>query len=206
MAAGCYHADLPKATRSSTHEDWLAGRIQVVVATVAFGSRSLVPASVSSPTRIWPVSGMGIDKPDVRWVAHACIAKSIENYYQVVSSPCHYAMPCELGGWQESGRAGRDGAEAWCVLYFRLADLFRLSTMVVTEKTGLAKLYPMAAYALGTACRRTLLAGHFEEPWESDWCQVHRHIGLAECLVSLSLGFSACATTAQRVTRWRRRM
>ena len=108
--------------------------LQVIVATIAFG--------------------MGIDKPDVRFVIHHSLSKSMENYYQ------------------ESGRGGRDGAPADCVLFFRAADVFRQSTMVFTEHTGLQNLYTMIRYCLNvTNCRRSLIARSFGEKWCETDCQ-----------------------------------
>ena len=83
-------------------------RRQVVVATTAFG--------------------MGIDKPDVRFVIHFSVSKSMENLYQ------------------ESGRAGRDDQKSHCIVFYRLADIFRQSSMVFTEQTGLDNLYGIMAY------------------------------------------------------------
>jgi len=96
---------------------------------------------------------MGIDKPDVRFVIHHSLSKSIENYYQ------------------ESGRAGRDGSKAHCILFFRAADCFRLSAMVFTDHTGLQKLYAMLKYCLNKAeCRRAVLARSFGDTWKESDC------------------------------------
>ena len=134
IAAHCYHANMEPQTRSHVHYEWAKNELQVVVATVAFG--------------------MGIDKPDVRFVIHHSMSKSLENYYQ------------------ESGRAGRDIAgPAYCLLFVSFSDVFRHSTMVFTEQTGLDKLYAMAGYAFDLMhCRRQLIAQHFSEQWTSVEC------------------------------------
>ncbi|XP_013412024.1 ATP-dependent DNA helicase Q1 [Lingula anatina] len=133
IPAGCYHANISAARRTTVHRDWMQNKIQVIVATIAFG--------------------MGIDKPDVRFVIHHSISKSMENFYQ------------------ESGRAGRDDNRAYCILFFRFGDIFRQSTMVFVERTGLDNLYGMLGYCLDTGrCRRSIIAQHFGEAWDSLQC------------------------------------
>ena len=73
--------------------------------------------------------------------------------------------------YQESGRAGRDGQKARCIMLFRLGDMFKQSTMVFTEQTGLQKLYSMVAYCLDrSTCRREMIAQHFLDTWETIPC------------------------------------
>ncbi|XP_059182385.1 ATP-dependent DNA helicase Q1 [Centropristis striata] len=128
-----YHAHMDPEDKSRIHTSWSSNKIQVVVATVAFG--------------------MGIDKPDVRFVIHHTISKSIENYYQ------------------ESGRAGRDDCQADCIIYFGFSDIFRISTMVVMENTGQQKLLQMVDYCQNVdRCRRSLMAVHFDEVWDDEGC------------------------------------
>ncbi|XP_034382379.1 ATP-dependent DNA helicase Q1 isoform X3 [Cyclopterus lumpus] len=128
-----YHSHMEADDKSQVHRKWTSNKIQVVVATVAFG--------------------MGIDKPDVRFVIHHTISKSIENYYQ------------------ESGRAGRDDRQADCILYFGFSDIFRISTMVVMENVGQQKLLQIVDYCQNVdRCRRSLMSVHFDEVWDDEGC------------------------------------
>ncbi|CAN2391155.1 Belongs to the helicase family. RecQ subfamily, partial [Pristimantis euphronides] len=134
VRAGTYHANMEARDKTKVHTLWTENKIQVVVATVAFG--------------------MGIDKPDVRFVIHHTMSKSMENYYQ------------------ESGRAGRDDRRADCILYASFTDIFRISSMVVMENVGQQKLYDMVRYCQDyKRCRRVLIAQHFDEVWDSAQCK-----------------------------------
>ena len=137
ISAAAYHAGMDSAVRSQTQDDFIMERVDVIVATIAFG--------------------MGIDKPDVRYVIHYDIPKSLEGYYQ------------------ETGRGGRDGGEGRCIAFYSNKDLQKLEKFlegkpIAEQDIGKQLLKETTNYCESAVCRRKMLLHYFGETYERENC------------------------------------
>jgi ATP-dependent DNA helicase RecQ len=138
IKAAAYHAGLDSKVRNDRQDQFLNEDIQVIVATIAFG--------------------MGIDKPDIRFVIHYNMPKSIENYYQ------------------ETGRGGRDGLEGKCILYYAHKDVYKLEHLMrdkpLSEREITSQLInETVAFCESGVCRRKILLHYFGEEWDTKACE-----------------------------------